>query len=118
MEVGRHGSSISIVSNYRLDNGGSISGRGQRFYPLVSVQTGSEAHLASYPIGTGVSSPGGKAWPECVTDHSPHLVPRSGMSRSRGIFVTECAGTPFQMFFLRRMQTGMVYWNLFFMASV
>jgi hypothetical protein len=41
---------------------------GQKFSLLHSVQTGSEAHPASYPMGTGGSFPGGKAaaawgWP-------------------------------------------------------
>jgi hypothetical protein len=33
-------------------------------------------------MGTGVSFPGGKAWPRSVADQSPHLMPRSRMSRS------------------------------------
>jgi hypothetical protein len=40
----------------------------------LSVQTSSEAHAASYLTGTGGPYPRGKA--------SPHLVPRSRMSRS------------------------------------
>jgi hypothetical protein len=43
----------------------------------LCAQTSSEAHLASYPKGTG-----GKMRPRHDTDHSPHLVPRSRMSRS------------------------------------
>jgi hypothetical protein len=35
------------------------------------VQTGSGAHLASYPMGTGGSFPGGKARPGRDADHSP-----------------------------------------------
>jgi hypothetical protein len=35
------------------------------------VQTGSEAHLASYPMGTGGPFPGGKARLERGADHSP-----------------------------------------------
>jgi hypothetical protein len=35
------------------------------------VQTGSGAHPASYPMGTGGSFPGSKAWPGRDADHSP-----------------------------------------------
>jgi hypothetical protein len=34
---------------------------GQKFSLFHVVQTGSEVHLASYPVGTGVSFPGDKA---------------------------------------------------------
>jgi hypothetical protein len=33
-------------------------------------------------MGTGGPSTGGKAWPGRDADHSPHLLPRSRMSRS------------------------------------
>jgi hypothetical protein len=35
------------------------------------VQTGSGAHPASYPVGTGGPFPGGKARPGRDADHSP-----------------------------------------------
>jgi hypothetical protein len=38
---------------------GSIPGRGKRSVLLNSVQTGSGAHPASYPMGTGGSIPEG-----------------------------------------------------------
>jgi hypothetical protein len=38
---------------------------------LACVQTSSEAHTASYPMGTGGSFPGSKVWPEHHPDHSP-----------------------------------------------
>jgi hypothetical protein len=48
------------------------------FFLLHSIQTGSGAHLASYPMGTMVSFPGGGkaarlfSWPlTCIWDHSP-----------------------------------------------
>jgi hypothetical protein len=50
------------------------------FSSSLCVQTSSEAHQASYPVGTGVLS-GGKARPGRDADHLPHLVPRSRMSR-------------------------------------
>jgi hypothetical protein len=46
------------------------------------VQTGSGAHPASYPVGTGGPFPGGKARPGRDADHSPHVVPRLRISRS------------------------------------
>jgi hypothetical protein len=54
-------------SVYRLATGWATevlefeSRYGQEFALLHVVQTGSEAHPASYPMGTGDSLPGGKA---------------------------------------------------------
>jgi hypothetical protein len=56
------GKSVSIVSDYELDDRGSIPDRGRGF--SLCVQTGSGAHPASYPMGTGVPFPRGKAQPE------------------------------------------------------
>jgi hypothetical protein len=80
------GSSVSIVSGYGLD-GRAIKVRSpaeaKGFFPLAScVQTGSGVHPASCTMGTGGPFPGDKARPGRDTDHSPHLVPRSRMSRS------------------------------------
>jgi hypothetical protein len=52
------------------------------FSSSLCVQTGSGAHPASCTMGTGGSFPGGKARPGREADHSPHLEPRSWMSRS------------------------------------
>jgi hypothetical protein len=42
------------------------------FYgPFVCVQTSSEVHPASYPMGNGGSFPGGKERPGRDADHSP-----------------------------------------------
>jgi hypothetical protein len=60
------GSSGSIVSDYVLDDRGSIPDRGRGFFSGPCLQIGSGAHLASYKMGTG-----GKAWPERDADHSP-----------------------------------------------
>jgi hypothetical protein len=60
------GSSVSIVSGYGL-----IAGRGERIFPLLSVQTGSGAHTPSHTVGTGGPFPGAKARPGRDTDHSP-----------------------------------------------
>jgi hypothetical protein len=45
--------------------------RAQDFSSSLCVQTGSGAHPASYPIGTGGRFPGGKVRPERDADHSP-----------------------------------------------
>jgi hypothetical protein len=63
------GSSCSIVSDYGLDDRGSIPDRGRGFF--FCVQTGSGAHPASCPMGTGGTFPGGKARPGRDADHSP-----------------------------------------------
>jgi hypothetical protein len=81
------GSSGSIVSDYGLDDRANEvrSPTGADFSSSLCIQTGSGAHPASYPMGTGGSFPGGKARPRRDADHSPthpHLVPRLRMSRS------------------------------------
>jgi hypothetical protein len=68
------GSSVGIVSDYRLDDQGSIPGRVSGF--LLLVQTGSGAHPANCPVGRW-----GKVRPGRDTDLSPRLVPRSRISR-------------------------------------
>jgi hypothetical protein len=67
---------VNIVSGYRLHDRGSILAEAKGFSSRC-VQTTSEAHRASYPMGTG-----GKARPGRDADHSSLLVPRSRMSRS------------------------------------
>jgi hypothetical protein len=68
------GSSGSIVSDYELDNRAievrSPTGA-EDFSSSLCVQTGSGAHPASYPIGTGGPFPRGKARPGRDADHSP-----------------------------------------------
>jgi hypothetical protein len=51
LKMGR-GSSVSIASEYRLDDRGSIRGKAKDFYFNLCVQTTSEVHPASYPMGT------------------------------------------------------------------
>jgi hypothetical protein len=71
-----NGSSGSIVSDYGLDDRvievRSPTGA-EDFSSSLCVQTGSEAHPASYPMGTGGGGPfpGGKARPGRDADHSP-----------------------------------------------
>jgi hypothetical protein len=63
-----YGSSGSIVSDYGLDDR-AIEVRspiGADFSSSPCIQTGSGAHPASYPMGTG-----GKARPGRDADHSP-----------------------------------------------
>jgi hypothetical protein len=74
------GSSVSIVSDYGLDDRaiGVRSPAGVKdFSSNLCVQTGSEAHPAS-----GVLSPGLKRGRGVTLTTPPHLVPRSRMSRS------------------------------------
>jgi hypothetical protein len=52
-------SSIGIAAGYGLEGWGFVRGRGKMFL-LRIIQTGSEAHPASYPVGTVVSFPESK----------------------------------------------------------
>jgi hypothetical protein len=53
--------SVQRLANGQDAEGSDFESReGQDFSPLHAVQTGSGAHLASYPKGTGGSLPGGK----------------------------------------------------------
>jgi hypothetical protein len=68
------GSSGSIVSDYGLDDRAievRSSTGAEDFSSSPCVQTGSGAHPASYPVGTGGPFPGGKARPGRDADHSP-----------------------------------------------
>jgi hypothetical protein len=62
------------VSDYGLDDW-AIEVRfpieAEDFSCSLCVQTGSGAHPASYPMGSGGSFPGGKARPGRDADHSP-----------------------------------------------
>jgi hypothetical protein len=79
------GSSVSIVSDYRLDDWviGVRSPAGAKdFSSNLCVQTGSEAHTASCTMGIGGPFPGTKCGRGVTLTTHPHLVPRSRMSRS------------------------------------
>jgi hypothetical protein len=65
------GSSGSIVSDYGLDDRGSIPDRGRGFSSSLCVQIGYGAHPSCYQMSTGGSFPGGKARPGRDADHSP-----------------------------------------------
>jgi hypothetical protein len=52
------------------------------FSSNLCVQTGSGAHPASCTMGIGGPFPGGKTRPGHDADRSPHLMPRSWLSRS------------------------------------
>jgi hypothetical protein len=92
-------SSGSIAPDYGLDDR-TIRVRSpavaKDFASNLCVQTGSGAHPASCTMGTGGPFPEAKARPRRDADHSPHLVPRSRMSRSytspQSAFVA-CSGT-------------------------
>jgi hypothetical protein len=78
-------SSVSIVSDYGLDDltfGVRSPADADYFSSNLCVRTSSGVHPASCTMGTGGSFPRDKARPGRDADHSPHLVPRSRMSRS------------------------------------
>jgi hypothetical protein len=67
-------SSVSIVSDYGLDDRAievRSSKEAEDFSSSPYVQTGSGAHPASYPIGTGGPFPGSKARLGRDAAHSP-----------------------------------------------
>jgi hypothetical protein len=64
----------SIVSDYGLDDraiGVRFPERAMEFSCILVFQTGSGAHPATCPMGTGGPFPGGKARPGRDADHSP-----------------------------------------------
>jgi len=63
-----------------MDDRSSIPSRGRIFPLLHHIQVGSDAHPASYPMGTGGSYPGVKRL-GCEADHSP---PFSAKVKMRG----------------------------------
>jgi hypothetical protein len=68
------GSSVSIVSDYRLDdraNGIRSLAEAKDLSSILRVQTSSEVHPASYPMGTRCRFLGDKARPGREADHSP-----------------------------------------------
>jgi hypothetical protein len=54
LNLGSRDRSVRISTGYEMDGRGSIPGKTRDFTLLYSVQTGSGAHQASYPMGTGV----------------------------------------------------------------
>jgi hypothetical protein len=83
---GSRGISVSIVSDYWLDDRGSIPAKAQDFYPSLCVQTSSEAHPASCTMGTDDPFPVGGGGVKrgrgvTLTTHI-YPLPRTRMSRS------------------------------------
>jgi hypothetical protein len=76
------GSSVSIVSDYRLDDRDSIPDRGRGFFSSLCVQSSSGAHPASCTMGTGGLFPWVKHGRGMMLTTHPHLVLRLRMSRS------------------------------------
>jgi hypothetical protein len=94
------GSSVSVVSDYGLDDRALRLDSRQRkkdFSSILCVQNRSEAHPASCTMDTRGSSPRAKARPGRDADHSPHLAPASRISRSYTSSPTSaflaCSGT-------------------------
>jgi hypothetical protein len=68
------GSSVSIVSDYGLDDlaiGVRSPAGAKDFSSILCVQTGSGAHPVSCPMDTGGPFPGGKERPGRDADHPP-----------------------------------------------
>jgi hypothetical protein len=59
--LGSRDSSVGIATGYRLDGQGYIPGREKKSFSTPQHPDWFWAHPASYPVGTGVSFPGGKA---------------------------------------------------------
>jgi hypothetical protein len=75
------GSSVS-QSDYRLDDRGSIPGKGKGFSSGLCVETSSEFHPASCSMGTGVPFPGVERSRGMTLTTRSHLQLRSRISRS------------------------------------
>jgi hypothetical protein len=58
------------VSDYTLDDRGSIPVEAKGFSSSLCIQTSSGAHPTSYPMGTGGPFLGGKEQPGRDADHS------------------------------------------------
>jgi hypothetical protein len=74
-----------IVSGYGLHDWAIevlFPAEAKEFSSSLCVQTGSGAHPASCKMGTGGTFSGDKARTGRDSDLSPHLLPRSRMSRS------------------------------------
>jgi len=74
MSMRESGSSVNIVSDYVLDDRPirvRSPTRAKDFSSNLCVQTGSEAHPASYPMVSGGPFPRGKARQGTDTGHSP-----------------------------------------------
>jgi hypothetical protein len=68
------GSSLSVVSDYGLDDRAievRLPAEAKDISSNLCVQTGFGAHPASCTVGTGGPFPGGKARPGRGADHSP-----------------------------------------------
>jgi hypothetical protein len=76
---------VVAISDYGLDDRAiriRSPARAKDFSSNLCVQTGSGAHPASSTMGTGGPVPGAKRGRDVTLSTHPHLVPRSGMSRS------------------------------------
>jgi hypothetical protein len=69
-ELRSRGSEIGITTGWTTEGSEFESRQGQEFSLLHVVQTGSEVHTASYPMGTGALFPGEKRLGR-EADHSP-----------------------------------------------
>jgi hypothetical protein len=104
------GSSVAIMCGYGLDDR-TLEVRYAAGAKIIScsfcVQTGFGAHPASCTMDTGGPFPWGKARPGLDADYSPHLVPRSWISRSYNPLPPPCVaiGVLFNLATWTPMQT-------------
>jgi hypothetical protein len=70
-------SSVGIATVYMVDVRGNIPEQAGLLSLIQSLQTGSGTQPASYPIGTGLPSPGYRGRNVKLTTYL-HLIPRSG----------------------------------------
>jgi hypothetical protein len=82
--LSRVAQSVQSLATYWTNRRSGFDRRQRRknFSSKLCVQISSGAHPAPCTMDTGGSFLMGKAWPGRDADHSPHLVPRSRMSRS------------------------------------
>jgi hypothetical protein len=95
-------SSVSIVSDYRLDDratGIRLPAEAKDFSSSLCVQTTFEAHLTSYPVVTGGLFLGLKRGRYVTLTTYPRLVPRTGMRRSytSAPFILHSSRTAFRL---------------------
>jgi hypothetical protein len=74
--------SIGLAADWMTKESVQSQAEAKDFSCSFCVQTGSWVHPVSYPMGTRGPFARGKVQLERDADHSPHLLPRSRMSRS------------------------------------
>jgi hypothetical protein len=88
------------MSDYSLDDRSSIAGTGKGFSSSRCVQTSSEAHQVSCPLGTGDPFPGVKRGRRVTLTTHLHLVSKSRTSRNYiPLLLVACMAVAEQLYF-------------------